>query len=325
MGMKRDGDVWTSHSATVRPRFKMFDSLKKLMRRGGRLDEASQAYIEGRADASSTALIRQRLAASPEEREDIESLKATVSLLRSAAPVKAPRSFALREAPAQSPAVRRTPWYMQAPAMAAAVAVMVIGVFIAGDLTGALKQSGGRDTGSESSATSLAAPAPAGGPGPTGAAALKLDQSPLAEGPTGTAAPRAAAVAPSPEPAPSGAKALAPQTPGGAAAGSADQPPASEMGAASGAEATASSAATAAPGSAAPVSTPESYQQTAQDGAISPVATGSARAPSEHVEAAGVREEGGLSLPLWQIEVGLAGAVAVLLAAWAWLRRRRAA
>ena len=304
----------------------MFDSLKKLVRRRGRLDEASQAYIEGRADASSIARVRERLAASPEEREDIESLRATVSLLRSVAPVKAPRSFALREAPVQRPAVRRTPWYMQAPAMAAAAAVVVIGVFIAGDLTGALKQSGrGEDT-SATSVESLAAP---GVPGPTGSAALKLDQSPLAEGPVGTPAPRAAgtaaaAVAPSPEPALSGAKALAPQVPGGIVTGAAGQPTAAVSGAVSGAEATAPPAATAAPGFAAPAGTPEAYAQTAQDGAISTVLTESVPAPSGHAQAGGVKEEGGLSLPLWQIEAGLAGAAA-LLAAWLWLRRRRAA
>lgn len=290
------------------------------------MDEAAQAYVEGRADASSTAAVEQRLAASPEEREDAESMRATVSLLRLVAPAQAPRSFALRAATAQRPTVRNTPWRMQAPAMGAAAAVLVMGVFIAGDLAGALKQSGGRDQSSAMPLSSFAAP---DRPIQTGAAAMKLDQPIVTEVPVGTTSPRTttmgtAAVAVSPAPALPAAKALDPQTPSGALAGAADRTSALAPEMASGRDAVASMASTPAP-EPAPASTTESQDQTAQGGANYVDTSGQGRTPTGHAEPAGVSATGGLHLPLWQIEAGLAGTAGVLLAAWVWQRRRNAA
>ncbi len=111
--------------------------VRRLIGRDNEIDDETLAYVEGRSDADAEARVRAS-AAAPDE---IESLKATVSLLRSVKSVQAPRSFALKHAPV--PVRYVPPWFMRAPAMGAAAAVFALAVLVVGDLTGALQQSGG--------------------------------------------------------------------------------------------------------------------------------------------------------------------------------------
>ena len=103
-------------------------------------EDLISAYVEGSADAAEEARVRDSFSDDPAGQADADSLRATVALLRSVAPAEAPRSFALQEAPApmQRPAMR----YQWAPAFASAAAAIVVGVLVAGDVTGIVTQRG---------------------------------------------------------------------------------------------------------------------------------------------------------------------------------------
>ena len=75
--------------------------------RHGRLRELLSAYVDGQVSASEASRVREHLAACAECRRELEALRATVSLLRSLPQVQPSRSFALAEAP--EPADRRWP------------------------------------------------------------------------------------------------------------------------------------------------------------------------------------------------------------------------
>ncbi|GEM_PF-3552058 len=282
----------------------MFLSLKRLLSHKKTLDNSTLAYIEGTANAEQSQRVRERLKASPEQADDVESLRATVSLLHSVGQAKAPRSFALREAPA--PVVYRRPWYTQAPAMAAATAVLAVGILVASDLGGALRQSGRSAQAPVAEFQSLTGTGARGTEGLPGELGLEgtsgpeeqpqksstQDASPDSSG-TVTPTPTQIAVAPaiSPQGTPAPETTLAPRlitatvTPGDVAGGygiTEDQ-------------ATALAAA---------------ESNVAQD------ATGlsitSAPAPGE-----------GAALPLWQIEAALAAFAVLMLGAWGYLRRAK--
>ncbi len=114
---------------------------RRLFGRKDDLDDATTAYIEGRANPAEFDAVQQELDESPERGRDIEELRQTVALLRSVETPPAPRSFALTPdmVPEQRPPFRLDLSY--APAAAAAALVLAVGVLIAGDLTDLVRQS----------------------------------------------------------------------------------------------------------------------------------------------------------------------------------------
>ena len=114
---------------------------RRLFGRKDELDDATTAYIEGRASPAEVDAVRRELDVSPEGGREIEELRQTVDLMRSVETPPAPRSFALT--PDMVPE-QRTPLRLDlsyAPAAAAAVLVLAVGVLMAGDLADLLKQS----------------------------------------------------------------------------------------------------------------------------------------------------------------------------------------
>ena len=121
---------------------------RRLFGRKDELDDATTAYIEGRASPAEVDAVRRELDVSPEGGREIEELRQTVDLMRSVETPPAPRSFALTPdmVPEQRAPLRLDLSY--APAAAAAVLVLAVGVLMAGDLADLLKQSesGGVDS-----------------------------------------------------------------------------------------------------------------------------------------------------------------------------------
>lgn len=114
---------------------------RRLFGRRDDLDDATTAYIEGRANPAELDAVRRDLDVSPERERDIEELRRTVALVRSVETPLAPRSFALT--PDMVPEQQRA-WRLDlsyAPAAAAAVLILAVGVLIAGDLTDLVRQS----------------------------------------------------------------------------------------------------------------------------------------------------------------------------------------
>ena len=114
---------------------------RRLFGRKDELDDATTAYIEGRASPAEVDAVRRELDVSPERGREIEELRQTVDLMRSIETPPAPRSFALTPdmVPEQRQSFRLDLSY--APAAAAAVLILAVGALIAGDLTDVLRQS----------------------------------------------------------------------------------------------------------------------------------------------------------------------------------------
>ena len=114
---------------------------RRLFGRKDELDDATTAYIEGRASPAEVDAVRRELDVSPERGREIEELRQTIALMRSVETSPAPRSFALT--PDMVPDQRRYPRFdlSYAPAAAAAVLVLAVGVLIAGDLADLVRQS----------------------------------------------------------------------------------------------------------------------------------------------------------------------------------------
>lgn len=114
---------------------------RRLFGRKDELDDATTAYIEGRASPTEVDAVRRELDVSPERGREIEELRQTVDLMRSIETPPAPRSFALTPdmVPEQRQSFRLDLSY--APAAAAAVLILAVGALIAGDLTDVLRQS----------------------------------------------------------------------------------------------------------------------------------------------------------------------------------------
>ena len=114
---------------------------RRLFGRKDELDDSTTAYIEGRASPAEVDAVRREIGESSERGRELEELRQTVALMRSVETPAAPRSFALT--PDMVPEQRR---YLRldlsyAPAAAAAVLVLAVGVLIAGDLSGKFRQS----------------------------------------------------------------------------------------------------------------------------------------------------------------------------------------
>jgi hypothetical protein len=284
----------------------MFLSLKRLFGRTNQPDSPAQAYVEGKANAEQSQRVREASKASPRQADDVESLRATVSLLRSVEPVKAPRSFALREEPV--PVVYRRPWFTQAPAMAAATAVLAVGVLVASDLAGALRQSGQSSQGPTqeiSSFRATSAGSEAGQPGNPGDPG-----SPSPAGPEGLAqksfiqdTPPDAAGTASPAPEQIGVAPVGTPSPDGTAVALAIPEATPEAGDAYAIAATAA---------------PEASQ------ALEFATTSGDAKSTTADEWRPVKQPGGAALPLWQMEAALAAFAVLMLGIWAYLKRKPA-
>ena len=130
----------------------MFNPLR-LFRRAEHIDETADAYVEGRATERDMAELQARAESDPGLLDDLDSIRSTVALLCSVEPGKAPRSFALAEAPVQV-RVRRSRMAM-APAVFAIAAAAAVGLLAVGNLTDIVRQSD--STSEDSNRTALQA------------------------------------------------------------------------------------------------------------------------------------------------------------------------
>ena len=160
------------------------------------------AYVDGEVSAADARRVEEHVAACSTCRDELDSLTATVELVRGLPELELPRSFELTRLPEEEPRVSFGVW---APRLATSVAGLLLVVLLAGDFTGTLIQSGGSDeaeTGvqfdapSAPAAMDAAAPAPeaAQAAAPRQAAQLRMaDAAPAT--PTSVTAAQAAAAA----------------------------------------------------------------------------------------------------------------------------------
>lgn len=121
----------------------MFNPLR-LFRRKDHIDDTATAYIEGRATDAEMAELKERAAREPGLMAELDSLRQTVSLLKSVEPARAPRSFALSHAPVR--ARTRRPKIALAPAVLAIIAAAGVGLLAVGNLADVVRQSGDSPT-----------------------------------------------------------------------------------------------------------------------------------------------------------------------------------
>ena len=284
----------------------------RFRRRSTELDDLISAYVEGRTDAGGEARLRQHLAGEPETQAGVDSLRATVALLHSIAPAKAPRSFAFQEAPA--PAPRPLIRYEWAPAMASAAAAVVVGLLVLGDVTGMLSQAGAPRPQARPVSTQVVE-------APAILAALEIEVETVLE--AETVIERAVEAWPAEAP----ARMEAPRA-----------PPAVEALAGSAVPVEGAALDAAEKGATPPVEAFKAVAPGEAEEAVSEKALGApvprlAASPAPDTPAPGVAvgggpvaeqpaDEGGFSLPVRQLEIAF-GAAAAVLAAGAWLLLRR--
>ena len=155
------------------------------------------AYVDGEVSAADARRVEEHAAACSACRDELDSLTATVELVRGLPDLELPRSFELTRLPEEEPRASFGVW---APRLATSVAGLLLVVLLAGDFTGTLIQSGGSDEeateaqADASGAMDVEASAPAAAP--PQAAQLRMSDTAAAT-PTsvvaGPAAPAAAA------------------------------------------------------------------------------------------------------------------------------------
>ena len=317
----------------------MFNPLR-LLGRKEHIDDAASAYIEGRATASDEAELQRRAALEPGLMDDLASIRATVSLLRSVETVRAPRSFALAEAPVQVK-VRRQRLAM-APAVFAIAAAAIVGLLAVGNLADVVHQDG--ISSSDSSATRAVSQESAGATGGMDGGVASDDASGLAEmtGPAtdsdvtlsaGSSAdsvqePESGATAPS--------FALATPTPLATAMAAVPIAPDSELGTAAGdrTEAALDGADTDTAYQNDEGLPPEPEDDTTAKLVPSPLpeatialAAGSGESAATVIEEPNISEpvvsdDRGISLPLWQLQLGFSTLAVLMAGAWFALQRK---
>ena len=124
----------------------MFEFLKRLLNRGnGRFLGMLSDHIDGELPSAERAALEEHLASCPNRTEELESLRATVSMLRRMPEVEAPRSFRLAPSVVPAPDPER-PVFLWAMRVSTAVAVVAFTVMVAGNVSG-LWEGGGGETG----------------------------------------------------------------------------------------------------------------------------------------------------------------------------------
>ena len=107
------------------------------------------AYVDGEVSAADARRVEEHAAACSACRDELDSLTATVELVRGLPELELPRSFELTRLPEEEPRASFGVW---APRLATSVAGLLLVVLLAGDVTGALTQSGGSDEAATGSA-----------------------------------------------------------------------------------------------------------------------------------------------------------------------------
>ncbi len=98
------------------------------------------SYIDGQLNENESKQIEEHLSTCQECRWDMDSLRATVGLLRDIPTPMPQKSFLLQKVP--TPIEIRTPSFVWAVRYAASAAALLLVVLLAGDFTGLLSQSG---------------------------------------------------------------------------------------------------------------------------------------------------------------------------------------
>ena len=100
------------------------------------------SYIDGEVSAAEARRVEEHAAGCSVCRDEIESLRTTVDLVRALPELEPPRSFELTRLPDEEPGAAFGVW---APRLATSVAGLLLVALLAGDFTGALTQTGGFD------------------------------------------------------------------------------------------------------------------------------------------------------------------------------------
>ena len=174
--------------------------------RHGKMRELLSSYIDGEVSDSERRRVERHLAECEECRQELESLRLTVSALRQLPEIQASRSFAVSEIP--DPVMGGEGWVLGVRLAASAAAIVLVGIILA-DVTGLAVQSdlsglAGRFEMADSEpiprpaapapAPAAPAPAPTAAPAPAPAMAPAAPQQPADPAPA--AAPAAPAAAP---------------------------------------------------------------------------------------------------------------------------------
>lgn len=275
-------------------RKEMFNPLR-LFHRKDHIGDSATAYIEGRMTASEQAEIESRLATEPGLQDELNSLKATVSLLRSIEPAKAPRSFALAEAPVRAPRRKARHRLAMAPAVLAIAAAAGVGLLAVGNLADVVSQSGSssEDTSSQIEMSASTGISDVNDQAADSTIIVLPTQTP---GPIGTQAP-SSGFAPLPTPGDGELNSDASRIPeAGGELESSSMPP-----------------------------TDSDITKIESDGGVtSAIVESELEQTGAGPSAIGAVEDGdeALSLPLWQLQLALAALAVALIAAWAFMRRR---
>ena len=121
------------------------------------------SYVDGEVSAAETRRVEEHAAACPACRDELDSLTATVELVRALPELELPRSLELTRLPEEEPRASFGVW---APRLATSVAGLLLVILLAGDFTGTLVQYGGSDE--AATEAQAGAPGARGAPGPEG-------------------------------------------------------------------------------------------------------------------------------------------------------------
>ena len=140
----------------------MFEMLKKLFNRGhGRFLEMLSDYLDGELPEVERIALEAHLQGCDSCTEELESLRATVQMLRRMPEIEAPRSFRLAPAAVTAPTPPpERPMFLWTMRVSTALAVVAFTVMVAGNVSG-LFEGGGGDGGTAASEDSIAYDSPA--------------------------------------------------------------------------------------------------------------------------------------------------------------------
>ena len=275
-----------------------------------RLRGLLSAYVDGETTSGQSARVERHLAGCDSCRQDLDSLRATVHLLRDLPPLEMPRSFALRAEPSVA---TRPVGFMWASGLATSVAAALVVALLLGDAFEILSQSGlQKDAVLAGEAQSVA----------------PLEAPEMAEALVEKIQPEMQAAPPLPQPA------AAPRIMAVEEDETAEAPKAAAMMAAAAPEEDVDAAVEyedsqkAAPALVSeeieaeqPPALPSEELEVEQPPALPPEET--AVVVGERTAGAGQDEDGGISIPLWQLQVAAGSGTAALLAITLWTAWRR--
>ena len=155
----------------------MFEMLKKLFNRGhGRFLEMLSDYLDGELPEAERIALEAHLQGCDSCTEELESLRATVQMLRRMPEIEAPRSFRLAPAAVTAPTPPpERPMFLWTMRVSTALAVVAFTVMVAGNVSG-LFEGGGGDGGTAASEDSIAYDSPALSPTSTPAPMVMEDE-----------------------------------------------------------------------------------------------------------------------------------------------------